>query len=64
MTKREWLANMTNEELADFLDNINCDICKICSSHRDSCDCECVTNIQNWLKSEIPEDELKIRTHY
>ena len=50
MTNREWLAAMTNEELADFIDeNGSCDLCP---SHPTRCDCNCTPNIQDWLEAE------------
>ena len=50
MTNREWLAAMTNEELAEFIDeNGSCDLCP---SHPTRCDCNCTPNIQDWLEAE------------
>jgi hypothetical protein len=55
MTNREWLAKMTNEQLAEFIDE-QVKICNYCSDHPDTCDCNCAPNIQRWLESEHKEN--------
>jgi hypothetical protein len=54
MTNREWLAKMTDEQLADFID-AQVKICNYCSEHPSTCDCNCAPNIQRWLESEHKE---------
>lgn len=55
MTNREWLASMTTEELAEFIDeNGRCDICP---SHPTMCDSNCAPNIQDWLEAEHKENK-------
>ena len=54
MNNREWLAKMTNEQLADFIDDLK--ICNCCSENPSLCDCNCAPNVQRWLESEHKEN--------
>lgn len=54
MTNREWINQMTDEELADWLcsQNMNCDTCtkrKLCSWFRQD-------GFLKWLKQEAEEE--------
>lgn len=49
MTNREWLATLTDEELAGHLEFS----CNSCVYEPDSCLCgDCVGGVLEWLKSE------------
>ena len=61
MTNRKWLENMSDEELASFMDKkTSCEIC-IHGSY-DGCGMNCQKNIAEWLKQKHtePMPELQI----
>ncbi len=49
------IRQMTDEELAEFLDNNGID-CDMCNKHPAQCDHECYCGIVEFLKSEVSED--------
>ena len=68
MTNREKIDKKNNQELTDFLINVHCDRCHICSKkdecqilHRDVIVSECYKGIEEWLKQEetaVTADEM------
>jgi hypothetical protein len=59
MTNREWLAGMTNEELAAFIDGAGSGWmgeCWFCYQDRSNCDFDCTPSIQKWLEAEHEEE--------
>ncbi len=52
ITNKEKLANMPNEELAEFLSKQDC---KFCIFYDIDCDWECEKGILQWLNKESEE---------
>lgn len=59
MTNGEKIRSMTDEELAEFLDEDASYTCLICARRdaKDSCvNYECKNKVLEWLKQEVSED--------
>ena len=59
MTNREYLANMSNNELAghisrEFIGVVG--MCRMCNRFH-ACNGECKTNVKAWLEAEYIENE-------
>lgn len=54
-TNGDMIRSMTDEELAEFLDNNGID-CYMCNKNPAQCDHECCFGIVEYLKSEVSED--------
>ena len=62
MTNSDRIRQMTDEELAEFLDEDASYTCRICTRQdaKNSCsDYECKKFVLNWLQKEADEDETK-----
>ena len=53
MTNADKIRQMTDEELAEWLDE--CAGCNICTKHP-VCDIDCFHGYLEWLKQEVTED--------
>ena len=56
MTNGERIRSMSDEELADFLDDVPGNVCECCSREQYDEKCEsiaCVDGIIEWLKQEV-----------
>ena len=54
MTNADKLRSMTDEELAEWLDE--CAGCSICKKYPTQCDIDCYSGHLEWLKQEVKED--------
>ena len=54
MTNAEKIRGMTDEELAEWLDESAG--CNICTKHPVVCDIDCFHGYLEWLKQEVTED--------
>ncbi len=62
MTNGERIRNMTDEELAEWLDNEASFTCNICirENEKSSCaDYMCVEGVAKWLKQEVQKDDKR-----
>lgn len=60
MTNHEWIKNMSNKELVQFLFNGRAIVCNYCKFN-DDCDwvsnSDCMEIIEDWLSEEHKEEE-------
>ena len=54
MTNGDRIRQMTDEELAEFLDRTS--DCQTCSENPSKCHCECFERRLEWLRKEVDED--------
>ena len=59
MTNREWFANMSNTELAEYISREFMGIVGMCHmcKYPHTCNGKCRTNVKAWLEAEHEEDE-------
>lgn len=62
MTNADKIRSMTDEELAEWLDE--CADCNICKKHPTQCDVDCYHGYLEWLQQEAPDTEPKPPAHW